>query len=253
MTIGHKLIGDGKEGVIVLHGWLGDHTVFAPMFPYLDTSTYTYAFIDCRGYGLSRNQAGKHTADEMTGDAMALAAEFGWKRYHIVGHSMGGMPVQRAIVDGGGAVKSACVITPVPACGTQLPPEGKQMFQAASGSPQHKRGIIDFSTGNRLSATWLDCMVQQCEATVSEPAFADYFRMFDQTDISASVKGNPTPLLVMVGEHDPAINEELMRKTYLAWYPNAKLDVVRNSGHYPMQETPVYLATAIEKFFAAHS
>jgi len=46
MIIGHTIYGSGKEGVIVLHGWLGDYTVFEPMLPYLDTDTFTSAFMD---------------------------------------------------------------------------------------------------------------------------------------------------------------------------------------------------------------
>ena len=90
MTIGHTIFGSGKQGVIVLHGWFGDYSVFEPMLPYLDTETFTYAFVDFRGYGQSRNQAGAHTMAEISADAVALADHLGWKRFHVVGHSMGG-------------------------------------------------------------------------------------------------------------------------------------------------------------------
>ena len=251
--IGHRLIGNGPHGVIVLHGWLGDYTVFAPMFPYLDKKTYTYAFVDYRGYGLSRAQTGKHTIEELASDAAELAASLGWKKYNLIGHSMGGLVLQQMIVNGKGAVESACALTPVPACGMQLPAEHKKLFESASGNAAPKRGIIDFSTGNRLSATWLDWMTEECVSTVTEPAFGDYFKAFDGTDISASVKGNKTPILVAVGEMDPAVNPGLMKDTWMAWYPNAKLEVIRNCGHYPMQETPVYLATIMEAFFKEHA
>jgi len=40
----------------------------------------------------------------------------------------------------------------------------------------------------------------------------------------------------------------VMKATFLAWYPNAELEVMQNAGHYPMDETPVALATSIENF-----
>jgi pimeloyl-ACP methyl ester carboxylesterase len=44
-----------------------------------------------------------------------------------------------------------------------------------------------------------------------------------------------------------------MAATYLAWYSNAELETVANAGHYPMQETPVQLATRIEAFISRHA
>jgi pimeloyl-ACP methyl ester carboxylesterase len=57
---------------------------------------------------------------------------------------------------------------------------------------------------------------------------------------------------VLAGEHDPALNADVMEQTYLTWYDNAELEVLRNAGHYPMQESPVYLATTIDKFMTKH-
>ncbi len=49
-------------------------------------------------------------------------------------------------------------------------------------------------------------------------------------------------------EHDPALSAQVMEQTYLALLPNAELEVLANAGHYPMFETPVALATALEEF-----
>ena len=61
--------------------------------------------------------------------------------------------------------------------------------------------------------------------------------------------------LVISGYHDasgdPALNADVMNATYLTWYPNSELEVMANAGHYPMDETPVALATSIENFLRA--
>ena len=57
-------------------------------------------------------------------------------------------------------------------------------------------------------------------------------------------------VLVLPGEHDPALGEAACRATWMQHYPNAQLEVVRNAGHYPMDETPIILAATIEKFLA---
>jgi pimeloyl-ACP methyl ester carboxylesterase len=56
-------------------------------------------------------------------------------------------------------------------------------------------------------------------------------------------------MLVIAGEYDmEPFTPEILRETFLKWYPNAELVVSRNAGHYPQQETPVYVAKVINDF-----
>jgi pimeloyl-ACP methyl ester carboxylesterase len=64
------------------------------------------------------------------------------------------------------------------------------------------------------------------------------------------VEGNPTPVKLFVGEHDPAITAELTARTWLTWYPNATVETLTNAGHYAMNEVPVALATALENWLS---
>jgi hypothetical protein len=57
------------------------------------------------------------------------------------------------------------------------------MFRAASGIPEHKRGIIDFSTGTGCRRAGSIGWSSIANATGTELAFADYFRVFDEINI----------------------------------------------------------------------
>jgi pimeloyl-ACP methyl ester carboxylesterase len=71
-----------------------------------------------------------------------------------------------------------------------------------------------------------------------------------RTDFVDEVKGNPVPALAVVGEHDPALGAEAIERTWMRHYPNARLEVLANAGHYAMYETPVRLTTVPEDFLA---
>jgi pimeloyl-ACP methyl ester carboxylesterase len=88
----HKTVGTGPEKVIAVHGWFGDHRAYATMFDLLDKSRYSWAFVDIRGYGNSRNLDGAYSIEEIAHDSIQLADELGWRDFHVVGHSMAVRP-----------------------------------------------------------------------------------------------------------------------------------------------------------------
>ena len=53
---------------------------------------------------------------------------------------------------------------------------------------------------------------------------------------------------MIVGAHDLALSADVMRATWLQWYPNAVLEVLPDAGHYPMDEAPIALTTIVERF-----
>src|SRR5258708_15063554 len=110
----HKTIGNGPTKVIVIHGWFWDHGVFTPIFDCLDTASHTYAFVDIRGYGNSRNVSGEYTIGEVAADAIPLADQLGWREFHVVGHFMGSKAAQQGAMDALSPSNAAGAGTPRP-------------------------------------------------------------------------------------------------------------------------------------------
>jgi pimeloyl-ACP methyl ester carboxylesterase len=248
MTIGHRTLGHGPHHVLALHGWFGDETCFDPMRDALTLDEFTYAFMAYRGYGLSRQQRGDYTMKEISADALALADALEWETFSVIGHSMGGMAAQRVLADAPKRVEKLVALTPVPASGVPFDPESWKLFEGAARSLDHRRGIIDFSTGGRLSKAWVDRIARYSAETATVEAFAAYLQAWAKTDFHTEIMGKPMPVKVIVGAHDQSLTADFMTATYLAWYPNAELEVMANAGHYPMSETPVALVTSIEAF-----
>jgi pimeloyl-ACP methyl ester carboxylesterase len=244
-------VGNGPIKVIALHGWVGSGAGWGPFMHVLDEKRFTYAFMDYRGYGGSKNIAGEFTMKEIAADTLALADRLGWKQFNLIGHSMGGKAIQHVLADAPARVRRLVAVTPVPAAEVPFDEAGWKLFTSAAKSPEARKAILNFSTGNRLSEAWLDRMLKHSIDNSTEQAFAAYLLAWARGDFSARIKGNPVPVLVIAGEHDAALTADVMRGTYLQWYPNAKLEIMSNAGHYPMDETPVALATTIERFLGA--
>ena len=250
MANNHVIVGKGPNKVIALHGWFGSARGWGPFAQVLDEARFTYAFMDYRGYGGSKALKGSYTIAEIAADTLALADTLGWKQFSLIGHSMGGKAVQQVLADAPGRVQKIAAVTPVPAAEVPFDDAGWSLFSSAAKSRDARKGIISFSTGNRLSDAWLERMVKHSLENSTEEAFAAYLLAWAKGDFSARIRGNPVPILVIAGENDGALTPEVMRGTFLQWYPNAKLEVMANAGHYPMDETPVALATSIERFLA---
>ncbi|HVA11759.1 MAG TPA: alpha/beta hydrolase [Stellaceae bacterium] len=253
MTIAKTILGRGPSKVIAVHGWFTDHTGYAPMFNSLDLNRFSYAFADIRGYGKSKAIAGDYTMAEIARDVVALADELGWDRFSVVGHSMGGKAVQRVAVDVPKRIRSVVAITPVPAAAMTLDDQTLAFFRSVAESDESALMLIGQSVGNRLSKTWLEWILRGARATSLPRAFASYGASFVEDDFAALTKFATAPMLVLVGEHDGGVTEAMVRAVFPPLFPHAEIRLMENSGHYPMQETPLHLATVMEEFIARHS
>lgn len=245
-----RMIGNGPHKVLCLHGWFGSAAGWGPWAEVLDPDRFSWAFMDCRGYGARLAEEGAYTMAEIAADAVAAADALDWPRFSLVGHSMGAMAMQRVLLDAPGRVRKLVAVTPVPASGVPFDEPTWAFFSSAAGSAEARRGIIDHTTGKRLTPTWLTQMVRHSVANSTPDAFGAYLTAWARTDFAAELGHPETPLLALVGEHDPALGEATTRATYLASYPNGRLEVLANAGHYPMFETPVAMAASIERFLA---
>ncbi len=248
--IGYKTFGTGPEHVLVMHDWFCDCTSYSPVLPYLDGKAFTYVFADLRGYGKSKTISGEFTVGEASRDVLQLCDSLKWDRFHVVGHSMSAMVAQYVAMKATDRVKSVICITPVPACGSPAPANMMSFLEdAARSNDSGARQVVGFMTGGRQGEGFVNFKVQKWRDCSTPEARVAYLHMFAETDFSDQVQGLQVPFFVVVGAHDAeGHSEAVMNKTFMQWYPHCTVEVLQNTGHYPMQETPVYLATVLEKF-----
>ncbi|WP_016699151.1 alpha/beta fold hydrolase [Actinoalloteichus spitiensis] len=247
----HDVLGDGPHHVLALHGWLSDRSAFEPITRQLDTDRFTWAFVDYRGYGEAMRVAGEHTTAETASDVLAVADSLGWPNFSLVGHSMGGKVAASVLAESPERVRKIVGVSPVPASGVPFDEQAWELFSGAAESAANRRAIIDMTTGGRLSGRWLDAMVRRSLDRSTVAAFAGYLRDWARTDFQQKISGDTTPMLLIAGEHDPALSAEMLRDTWTRHHPNAQVELFRNAGHYAIEEAPLITVTRIEEFLAS--
>ena len=249
MASSHVSVGSGDHHVLAVHGWFGSSRGWGSLPEFLDGSAYTYVFMDLRGYGDRKQVAGEFTMEEAAADAIALADELGWDRFSVIGHSMGGKVAHQVLLQAPDRVDKLIGLNPVPATAVPFDEQGWALFSGAAANAGNRAAIIDFTTGNKLTKTFIDHVVRHSLENSTEAAFGAYLQAWAKSDFSAQVKPDSgTPVKVIVGVNDPALSAEVMEQTWLVFFPDAELTILPDAGHYPMFEAPVSLATSIEEF-----
>src|ERR1700730_13171687 len=188
MTSSSGSIGSGDRHVLAVHGWFGSARGWGSLPEVLDRSTYTYAFMDLRGYGGRKEVTGEFTREEAAADALALADELGWDRFSVIGHSMGAKVAHQMLLQAPDRVDKLIGVNPVPANAVPMDEQGWELFSGAAGNAGNRAAIIDFTTGSKLTATCVNLLVQHSLETAAVPAFAAYLQAWAKSVFSDLAK-----------------------------------------------------------------
>jgi len=249
MSVPQLVIGNGPTKVIALHGWFGCAAAgWGGYQNLIDAEKYSVAFLDYRGYGARLDDTGDYSMAEIATDTLSLADDLGWEQFALIGHSMGGVAIQRVYADATDRVTRLIGVSPVHCTPFPWDDDSWALFDGAAQQDGNRYGIIDFTTGNRNTATWLNQMLASSLANSTREAFGSYLTAWGKADFEAELPADRNvPVTVLVGEHDPALSTDFMKSTWQVTYPHATVEILANAGHYSMFETPVQFTTLIEK------
>jgi pimeloyl-ACP methyl ester carboxylesterase len=247
-----RSVGEGEHVVLCLHGWFGSADGWGFLPEVVDHRRFTYVFPEMRGYGARQHETGDYTMWEYAADALAVADGLDVDRFSVVGHSMGGKAAAAVLAQAPDRVRSLVGIAPVAPAPVPLDEDGRGLFFGAAEDDENRRAIIDLTTGGRHSRAWLDQMVAFSRRESTQEAFSGAVESWVGDDYLGEVGRPETPVACLVGETDPALSAEVMRQSWMQIYPDVTLVELPHCGHYPMHETPVWLATRMEAFLAEH-
>ncbi|PRZ41897.1 pimeloyl-ACP methyl ester carboxylesterase [Antricoccus suffuscus] len=252
MSSSMRRIGEGDHAVLCLHGWFGSGEGWGFLPEVADLQNFTYYFPEMRGYGARGRETGTFSMEEYAADTLAAADAAGLHNFSVVGHSMGGKAAAALLIESPERVRALVGISPVAPAPVPLDEDSHGLFFGAAEDHGKRKAILDFTTGNQHSSAWLDSMVKRSVENSTVPAFAGAVQSWVNDDYSDRLGTPDTSILVMAGEHDPALSADVMRQSWLQMYKNVEVVEMPACGHYAMYETPVALVTRIESFLAEH-
>ena len=251
-ALGHCRVGDGPASCVVLHEWLGDHVNWEPTLPYFDLARHTLYFIDLRGYGWSRSLTGSYTLEEASSDVLRTVDRLGLSRFHLVGHSMSGLVAQKVALAGASRIQSVTLFSPVPPTGFHADEAAMKALNAVIDENEAAAHAINARTSNRYGAGWMQRKLKIARDAATIEAMRGYLTMFTTQAITDDTHGLAAPMHVVNGAQDiPFYRGDASHDAFAAAYPAATFEMIDDAGHYSMLETPVRVASIIEKRVAA--
>lgn len=251
--LGHQRVGKGPLPVLVLNDWISDTSSWEAARPYLDERRFEWIFTDVRGYGRSRDLAGRYVLEEVCGDVLELADALGLRRFALVGHSMSSLAVYQLAQRHPERLLRGVVLGPVPPRGLGVPPEvGDYLESLGRGDDAARLEGLRATWGDRLSEGWLHFKAERWRAVAKPEAAAAYARMFARDGLPDPERPLRVPLLAVTGEQDgPPMRRAAVEQSLSPLCEQLEIVALADTGHYPMQEAPPLTVAVVERFLAA--
>lgn len=251
--------GDGGETYLFVHGFTGSKLDFSDQLPWFAQTGRALAY-DQRGHGESSN-CGTYTLYALVADLFGFLDALEIERCHVLGHSLGGMVVMRALLASPDRFASAILMDTAPhplelfdagvrkSLATIVADGGCQaLLPGMRGQPQNasvKRGIEYLGEAEHWRRIRVK-LEQMDPAAFVELSAA----LADHAPVTDALSQLDLPVTVVVGAEDTPFVAPSKEMT--ARLPNARLAVVEDAGHSPQYENALVWRDVVEAHFAEH-
>ncbi|MBI2059290.1 MAG: alpha/beta fold hydrolase [Nitrospirae bacterium] len=262
--LSYRVLNPGATGLplVMVMGWTGVKEDWESLSDALAADRPVLIF-DNRGMGESSVPDGGYTMEMLAGDAMRLTEHVGWKRFHLLGISMGGMIAQTcALMNPDRIEKLVLACTHFGGRGVVQPlPEILAVFQAALGANSKVidvRAYVKNLMPVNYTAAWVKANPSRVEELIERSLRYRRSRrgMMSQLsavlgfDVSDRVSAISHETLVVHGTGDNLIPYEngvrLSKKI-----PRARLHSLPDAGHVFWDMDNGASALAIREFLGA--
>ncbi|MEY2424603.1 MAG: hypothetical protein QOI61_175 [Actinomycetota bacterium] len=245
---------DGSTPLVLVHGFMGNSRSWNPVVDQLAADRPVITF-DHRGHGASTNTGVSDTYcfDQLVSDFAALVDHLQLERFHVLGHSMGGVVAMRYAVDHPERIAS---LVPMDTAAAAAPDDvndnvgfmrtgieiaGTQgmlaLFETINAAIPDLPELEEFREGLRYDLLAMDplAFVRFGNELLEYPSFLDRLAQLTM------------PATVLVGENDLGLRDAA--QAMATTIPGATLSVIPNAAHSPQIENPAGWLEAVAGHF----
>lgn len=245
IKLSYKTAGKGDPPIVFVHGWSCDQTYFDPQFDHFAKS-HGVAALDLRGHGESDHPDGPYSIEAFVDDVDAVAADLGYERPVVIGHSMGGLVALAAAARG--SARAAIMVDPAPIVGGQ--PVKDFIEGAAKTCEADEDGAwrSAFVKGMFMPTdTVRRDEIIAAMPTVSAAIAAACLRAIGDFDGEEALRNCKVPL-VSIGSRSPSNSQQAMAELC----PSITVGQTVGSGHFNQLEVPDQVNAMIARFLAVN-
>lgn len=244
--------------LVLIHGFTGGRIDFADVIDDLAADRRVVIW-DHRGHSDSTNTGDpdSYTFDLLVADAVAALDALGLDRFHLLGHSMGGVVAQRLTLEHPDRVASLILMDTLAEAGSAIPQSWIDKFVAIGraegmGKVADTMDAVTTGTSVALEADRPRIAARNRHKLVNMDveafgALARELRTFDALLPRLSQIACPTT--VIVGELDVNLRDQ--SDAIAAAVPGADLVVIDGAGHCPQEERRDAWLAAVRRHLAA--
>lgn len=210
---------------------------------------YDTYVIDTRGRGLSETPAdADYSLDAYAGDAAGLADALGLRRFHLLGHSMGGRIAARAASRHADRLRRLILVDP-PLSGPGRRQYVRSLQFYIDSIREARSGRLTIDSVRRTYPKWTDEQLWQRVEwlhTCDEKAIEASLRSFNDEDIHADLAALSIPTLLMAaGQGGVILDADIAELQTLA--PSIRVARIDHCGHLiPFDDLEIFIDTAVD-------
>lgn len=209
----YEIHGNGKENLVLLHGFMENLTIWDEMIPFL-SENFKLIKIDLPGHGKSKIYDEIHTMEFNAEKVKEVTHHLNLDQFHLLGHSMGGYTALAFAGQFPEVLKSLTLFF-----STYFEDDDEKKAQRQKSLKIIKEAFPNYvNTGipNLFNPNEHDILSEKIEyakkialSTDNEGVLAAVKGMIERTDKKSVLENLDAKIVVIAGKHDGAVKTEL--------------------------------------------